>query len=68
MRAGSGRFLQVIARILGIEVKDIGSLSLKSRQPVEFSTSCAVFAESETISRIAEGAVKEDILASVIKL
>lgn len=65
--AGSGRFLQVIARILGIELKDIGPLSLKSKQPVEFSTGCAVFAESETISRIAEGAVKEDILAGVHK-
>ena len=65
--AGSGRFLQVMARILGIEVEDIGPLSLKSKQPVEFSTSCAVFAESETISRIAGGAVKEDILAGVHK-
>jgi predicted CoA-substrate-specific enzyme activase len=65
--AGSGRFLQLIARILGIKFEDIGSLSLKSTKPVEFSTSCAVFSESETISRIAEGALKEDILAGVHK-
>ncbi len=65
--AGSGRFLQIIARILGIKIEDIGPLSLKSKQPVEFSTSCAVFAESETISRIAEGANKEDILAGIHK-
>lgn len=63
--AGSGRFLQIISRILGVRIEDIGSLSLKSTQAVEFSTSCAVFAESETISRIAEGALKEDILAGV---
>jgi len=62
---GSGRFLQVIARILRINVEDIGPLSLKSQRPVEFSTNCAVFAESETISRIAEGARMEDILAGV---
>ncbi len=62
---GSGRFLQVIARILRIKVEDIGPLSLKSQGPVEFSTNCAVFAESETISRIAEGARTEDILAGV---
>jgi predicted CoA-substrate-specific enzyme activase len=62
---GSGRFLQVIARILRIKIEDIGSLSLKSQRPVEFSTNCAVFAESETISRIAEGARMEDILAGV---
>ena len=62
---GSGRFLQVIARILRIKIEDIGPLSLKSQRPVEFSTNCAVFAESETISRIAEGAGMEDILAGV---
>ncbi len=62
---GSARFLQVIARILHIEIQDIGPLSLKSQRPVEFSTNCAVFAESETISRIAEGARMEDILAGV---
>lgn len=64
---GSGRFLQIISRILGIKIDDIGPLSLQSKQAVEFSTSCAVFAESETISRIAEGALKEDILAGVHK-
>jgi predicted CoA-substrate-specific enzyme activase len=62
---GSGRFLQVIARILRIKIEDIGPLSLKSQTPVDFSTNCAVFAESETISRIAEGARIEDILAGV---
>ncbi len=62
---GSGRFLQVIARILHVSLTDIGPLSLKSRSPVEFSTNCAVFAESETVSRLAEGACAEDILAGV---
>jgi predicted CoA-substrate-specific enzyme activase len=62
---GSGRFLQVIARILQVSLEDIGPLSLRSQNPVEFSTNCAVFAESETISRLAEGASPEDILAGV---
>jgi len=63
--AGSGRFLQIISRILGMSIEDIGPVALQAKQPVEFSTNCAVFAESETISRIAEGATKEDILAGV---
>ncbi len=62
---GSGRFLQVIARILQVKLKDIGPLSLTSEHPVEFSTNCAVFAESETVSRVAEGAKAADILAGV---
>ncbi len=62
---GSGRFLQVISRILHVPLDEIGPLSLQSENPVEFSTNCAVFAESETISRIAEGADPADILAGV---
>jgi (R)-2-hydroxyacyl-CoA dehydratese activating ATPase len=64
---GSGKFLQVIARILHMKVEDIGSLSLESAHPVEFTTGCAVFAESEAVSRIAEGASPADILAGVHK-
>ena len=63
--AGSGRFLEVIANVLQMELKDIGALSLKSRNPVSFTTGCAVFGESEAISRVAEGSAKEDILAGV---
>ena len=63
--AGSGRFLQVIAKVLQIDLKDIGELSLKSKHSVDFNTGCAVFAESEAVSRIAEGVAKEDILAGL---
>jgi predicted CoA-substrate-specific enzyme activase len=63
--AGSGRFLQVIAKVLQIDLEDIGELSLNSKSRVDFNTGCAVFAESEAVSRIAEGAAKEDILAGL---
>jgi len=63
--AGSGRFLDVIANVLRIDLKDIGALSLKSKKPVTFTTGCAVFGESEAVSRVSEGASKEDILAGV---
>ena len=65
--AGSGKFLQVVSRLLHIEISDIGPLSLKAQKPVEFNTGCAVFAESEAVSRVAEGALVEDILAGVHK-
>jgi (R)-2-hydroxyacyl-CoA dehydratese activating ATPase len=64
---GSGKFLQVIARILHMKIEDIGAVSLQSKNPVEFTTGCAVFAESEAVSRIAEGASPADILAGVHK-
>jgi predicted CoA-substrate-specific enzyme activase len=65
--SGSGRFIEVIANVLQIELKDIGPLSLESENPVTFTTGCAVFGESEAISRVAEGISKEDILAGVHK-
>jgi predicted CoA-substrate-specific enzyme activase len=62
---GSGKFLQLIARILHMKLEDIGELSLTATRPVQFTTGCAVFAESEAVSRIAEGALPADILAGV---
>jgi len=64
---GSGKFIQVMARILHMDIENIGELSLKSVKPVEFTTGCAVFAESETVSRIAEGTLPADILAGMHK-
>ena len=62
---GSARLLQVIAHVLRVNLDEIGPLSLKSQNRVDFNTSCAVFAESEAVSRVAEGESKEDILAGV---
>jgi len=62
---GSGRFLQIIAHVLQIDLEEIGLLSLKSKKKINFNTGCAVFAETEAVSRIAEGATTEDILAGV---
>ena len=63
--AGSGRFMQVIARILEIDVEEIGPLSMKGTEPITFSTGCAVFAESDVITKIGEGETKENILAGM---
>jgi predicted CoA-substrate-specific enzyme activase len=63
--SGSGRFLEIIANVLRVNLEDLGPMSLKSTNPVVFTTGCAVFGESEAISRVAEGILKEDILAGV---
>jgi len=46
-------------------VEEIGELSLKSKKRVEFNTGCAVFAESEAISRLSQEVSKEDLLAGI---
>ncbi len=62
---GSGRILQVIAKVLQLRVEEIGEWSLKSKKRVEFNTGCAVFAESEAISRLSQEVAKEDLLAGI---
>ena len=62
---GSGRILKIAAKVLQLKVDELGALSLASRHRVEVNTGCAVFAESEAISRIAEGAAKEDLIAGI---
>jgi len=63
--AGSGRFLEVMAHALEIDLEEMGKLSLISKKTVEISSTCTVFAESEVISHIASGIPKEDIIAGI---
>jgi predicted CoA-substrate-specific enzyme activase len=65
--AGTGRFLEVMAQALGIELNELGPVSLKHKKQVVISSMCTVFAESEVISLIAEGHPKEDILNGLHK-
>jgi predicted CoA-substrate-specific enzyme activase len=60
--AGTGRFLEVMAQALEIQLADMGPLSLKSQQEIAISSMCTVFAESEVISLVAETRPIEDIL------
>jgi len=60
--AGTGRFLEVMSNALQIELKEFGILHEKSKNLIEISNICTVFAESEIISLIHEGAKKEDII------
>ncbi|MBN2397267.1 MAG: 2-hydroxyglutaryl-CoA dehydratase [Deltaproteobacteria bacterium] len=63
--AGTGRFLEVMARALEANLDDFGALSLKSESPSKISSICTVFAESEVISLIAKGESREDIVAGI---
>lgn len=65
--SGAGRFLDIISNVLQIPLAEMGPLSLKSSNPVTFTTGCAVFGESEAVSRVAEGVSREDIVAGVHK-
>lgn len=53
--AGTGRFLEMMARALEIDLEELGPLALQAKKTVTISSLCTVFAESEVISLIAEG-------------
>jgi len=63
--AGTGRFLEVMARALEVNLDDFGALSLHSESPSKISSICTVFAESEVISLISKGEVRENIIAGI---
>ncbi len=63
--AGTGRFLEVMARVMEVKVDELGEISLRSNNPAEISSTCTVFAESEVVSLIAKGIPVEDIAAGI---
>lgn len=63
--AGTGRFLEVMARALEVNLDEFGAMSLQSKRPSKISSLCTVFAESEVISLIARGEKRPDIIAGI---
>ena len=63
--AGTGRFLEVMARALEVDLDAFGELSLHADNTASISSLCTVFAESEVISLISKGAKRENIIAGI---
>lgn len=63
--AGTGRFLDVMARVVESDVSSLGRLDERADSPAEISSTCTVFAESEVISRLAEGEPIPNIVAGI---
>ena len=65
--AGTGRFLEMIARSLEVDVDELGSIALQSKEDIEITSMCSVFAESEVISLIANNREKTDIANGICR-
>ena len=63
--AGTGRFLEVVAERLDVELESLGRMAAKSSNPAAISSMCVVFAETEIIGLLASGTAGEDIVAGV---
>jgi predicted CoA-substrate-specific enzyme activase len=63
--AGTGRFFEIIARVMDLPLGELGKLSLETDNEVRISSTCAVFGKSEVASLIRQGRAKPDILGGV---
>ncbi|MCF0120073.1 MAG: 2-hydroxyglutaryl-CoA dehydratase [Oscillospiraceae bacterium] len=63
--AGTGRFLDVMAHILELSVDELDERDRKAQKICSISSTCTVFAESEVISQLSQGADVNDIIAGI---
>ncbi len=64
---GCGRFLEVTAKAMGVELKELGEISARSQNTVRISSTCTVFAETEVVSLVAVGTPIPDIVKAAHK-
>lgn len=65
--AGTGRFLEVVAARLGVDVGTFGGLAAGRERPAPISSTCVVFAETEIVGLLAAKADPRDIAAGVLR-
>jgi len=63
--SGTGRFLEVMSKVLGVSVDDLGKLSLKAKSPITLASTCTVWAQADVIKYINSGVPIEDIGAGI---
>jgi len=65
--AGTGRFLENMARVLQTDLEEMGRIASSSRESVKITSTCTVFAESEVISLIHQGKSRESIISGLFE-
>jgi len=63
--AGTGRFLDVMANILQLDIDQLADYAEQAAQTLQISSTCTVFAESEVISQLSGGAAVADVVAGI---
>lgn len=65
--AGTGRFLEMMARTMEMSLDDMGKAGLTYKEDITISSMCTVFAESEVVSLIAQNKATDDIVHGLNK-
>ncbi|MBU1170980.1 MAG: 2-hydroxyglutaryl-CoA dehydratase [Proteobacteria bacterium] len=63
--SGTGRFLDVMAKVMNIPVSELGDLSLTSREPITLASMCTVWAQADVIKNINARRPAQDICAGI---
>ncbi len=63
--SGTGRFLEVMARVLGVDIDSLGRMSARSRAPITLAPACTVWAQADVIKYINSGVPLDDIGAGI---
>jgi predicted CoA-substrate-specific enzyme activase len=64
--AGTGRFLEVMARAMEINLEQFAPIFIKTNEKVDITSTCTVFTESEIVSLIGQGVAKNKIIKGLI--
>jgi predicted CoA-substrate-specific enzyme activase len=65
--AGTGRFIEVMAKALELPLEEVSALAFESVDPVAITSQCGVFAESEVITYVNGGRDRADIVAGIAR-
>ena len=60
--AGTGRFLEMMARTLELSLEEISTIGLQWKEEITISSMCTVFADSEVVSLVAQNKALPDIV------
>jgi len=63
--AGTGRSLELMAEALGVDITELGPLSLESKSPAVITNQCSIFAETEILHYLCEEKSIADIAAGI---
>ncbi len=60
--AGTGRFLELISKVLEIPIEEMSNVAKKARRFESLSKTCAVFAQTEVINLLSQGSSAAEII------
>jgi predicted CoA-substrate-specific enzyme activase len=63
--SGTGRFLEVMAKLLGLDLSELGKISAESRNPVNLAATCTAWAQAEVIVHLNTKTPKADLAAGI---